>query len=128
MKDEFSTIRMTINLARARKFAPIFCFKARYIRKKRGEKEKRSREKNGAGDTRAERKTGEIKRKSVNGSFSLFRVRNLRDKERIKDTRSAMCSKSFPVHSHLATPLEKRVYASDTWNLRQSSASPSDIF
>lgn len=58
-----------------------------------GEKERRSREKNG--DTRAERKANEIKRKSVNGSFLLFRVRNLRDKK-VKGTRSAMCSKSFP--------------------------------
>jgi len=72
----FPRYEWTINLTRAREIAPIFCFKARYIRKKRG---KEKWEKNGAGDTRAERKVGEIKRKSVNGSFPLFRVCNLQD-------------------------------------------------
>jgi len=43
-------------ISRARAFAPIFCFKARYIRKKKG---KEKREKNGAGHTRDGKKSGQ---------------------------------------------------------------------
>lgn len=75
-------------ISRAREFAPIFCFKARYIVKKESKKKKLWK-KNGADDTWAERKTGEIKRKSVKRiTFSLalpliFAIKKVKSTQRI---------------------------------------------